>query len=119
MQNYPFNNQFNLGSLFYSVAEQNHDKIALKYYQKSFTYKHINETSNQIANYLLSKNIQPNDVIAIFNAKTYIGFCTMIACIKIGAIYTNLDYENPISRLEKIINLCNAKLIISDFKNIS
>ena len=116
MQNYPINNQFNLGGLFYSVVEHNHDKIALRYYHNSFTYRDINETSNQIANYLLLKDIQPNDVIAIFNAKTYIGFSTMIACIKIGAIYTNLDYENPISRLEKIINLCSPKLIISDFK---
>lgn len=38
----------------------------------------------------------------------------MLACLKIGAAYTNLDEENPPLRLEKILTTCSPRLLISD-----
>ena len=39
-----------------------------------------------------------------------------MACIKIGAIYTNIDIENPKIRLEKMFNICEPKLLVCDHK---
>ena len=38
----------------------------------------------------------------------------MLACLKIGATYTNIDQENPIKRLEKILITSETKLLVSD-----
>ena len=42
----------------------------------------------------------------IFNNKSKLAFASMIACLKIGIIYTNLDVTSPIERLMKMIDTC-------------
>jgi D-alanine--poly(phosphoribitol) ligase subunit 1 len=36
----------------------------------------------------------------------------MLACLKVGAIYVNVDYANPQERLMKIFEVCQPKIII-------
>ena len=54
------------------------------------------------------------DVVGIFNTKEPTGYAAMLACLKIGAIYTNIDEENPKERLKKIFRASEPKLLISD-----
>ena len=42
----------------------------------------------------------------------------MIACLRLGIIYTNLDPENPRERLEKILDVCRPRLIVNSIKNL-
>lgn len=106
----------NLKSLFEQVADVNPEQIALKYSDnnKSLTYKNLNEYSNQLAHYLLDNNVKKHDVIAIANNKEPSTFIIMLACLKIGAIYTNIDEDNPLSRTEKIISCCAPKILFID-----
>ena len=105
---------FNLASYFYSVSGSNKNKIALRYKNKEISYDQLNKLSNQIANYFLSNGINKYDVIGIFNTKEYTGYACMLACLKIGATYTNIDQENPTKRLEKILITSQSKFLVSD-----
>ncbi len=105
---------FNLAQYFYDIADNYKKEIVLRYEDETITYEELNGLSNKIANYLLSKGIKPYDVVGIFNTKEAVGYATMIACLKIGATYTNIDEENPSVRLEKILHTCKPKLLISD-----
>lgn len=107
---------FNLAEYFYTSAKNCEDKPALRYKKKIITYNQLNKLSNQLANYFLSQKIKRYDVIGILNTKEYLGYASMLACLKIGAIYTNIDEENPPNRLEKILCKCETKLLISDRK---
>lgn len=69
--------------------------------KEKISYNELNSLSNRIANYLLSFGVKPHDVVGIFNTKEVEGYASMLACLKIGAAYTNLDEENPPLRLEK------------------
>ena len=62
----------------------------------------------------LSIDIKTYDVVGIFNTKTIIGYATMLACLKMGATYTNIDEENPLVRIESIIDTCHPKILISE-----
>ena len=121
--------QYNLGQLFDQVAMFNEEQVAIKQAEGDHTnYSELNTLSNKIANYLLSLNVKQNDVVAILNNKSKTSYAIMIACLKIGAIYTNLDPKSPIERFNKMIAICNPKLlfyyqsnesIINSFSNSS
>ncbi len=100
---------------FYSTAEQSASRIALAYLDgKKYTYREINELSNRISRFLLLNNIRKGDVVAIFNDKSPYAYSLMLACLKTGVTYTNLDHTNPWERLRKIIVTCHPVAIFYD-----
>ena len=108
---------YNLGQKFDLILEQYADRIAIKYPDgQAYTYSEFNKLANKLANFLLSKKAKVNDVIAIFNDKSVESFALMLACLKIGITYTNLDPNSPEERLNKIIKCCNPSLIFIDPK---
>ena len=103
---------YNLGQLFKTIANKNSNNTAIKTVEgELIEFGLINSFSNKIANYLLELGIQKNDVVGIFNDKTYISYSLMIACLKIGATYTNLDPKSPEERFKKMFNLCKPKIL--------
>jgi D-alanine--poly(phosphoribitol) ligase subunit 1 len=59
-----------------------------------------------------SAGFQKGDVAAIFHEKTPSAFAAMIACLKLGVIYTNLDIETPAPRLKRILAQCQPRRIL-------
>lgn len=104
------NQTYNLGQAFSSIASRN-DGIAIKYVDGEVcSFSTLETLSNQIANDLMQRGIQKKDVIAILNNKSNRSYAIMIACLKIGAIYTNLDPKSPEERFEKMLSICQPKL---------
>ncbi|MDC3309575.1 amino acid adenylation domain-containing protein [bacterium] len=110
------NDRFNVATCFYEVVRTNSANAAIRYVDNIISYGDLNVLSNKIANYFQSLNIRAYDVVGIFNTKGVTGYATMLACLKLGITYTNIDEENPLSRIESIINCCNPKLLVSDHK---
>ena len=109
--------QYNLGIRFYEVAAMHAKRTALKYPDGTCVeYERLNELSNQIGKFLIDKGIGKGDVVAIFNEKSKLAYSLMLACLKTGVIYTNLDVSSPWARLEKIINNCGPKAIFFDLE---
>lgn len=109
---------YNLGQALTSVCRKDGDKTAIIFDGKEkITFRALDQMSNMVANYLMRNGINKNDVIAIQNRKSPIGFATMLACLKLGVIYTNFDYTNPAERLIKIFQTANPKMVIADEYN--
>ena len=83
---------------------------------EEYSYEELSSKANQYAGYLYEQDIKLNDVIAILNDKSIECFALMLACLKLGATYTNLDTNSPLDRLNKIIDRCQPKLIFIDPK---
>jgi D-alanine--poly(phosphoribitol) ligase subunit 1 len=64
--------------------------------------------------WLVSNNIQKGEVIAIFNTKKVESFALMIAALKLGVIYVNLDVTSPEERLRKIVSRCEPVHLFYD-----
>ena len=112
--------QYNLGLKFYEVAATYSNKAALQYPSaETYTYAQLNRLSNKIARFLLSQGISKGNVVAIFNEKSPEAFSLMLGCLKIGAIYTNLDTTSPWMRLEKMISTCLPEIIFFDTSDSS
>lgn len=106
---------YNLGLAFYSAVSVNANRRALSYPDNSqFSYDEVNKRSNRLARFLLDENIRKGDVIAIFNDKSPDAYCLMLACLKVGAIYTNLDSTNPWERIRKILTTCDPDMFFFD-----
>jgi D-alanine--poly(phosphoribitol) ligase subunit 1 len=109
---------YNLGQLFALTAKENNSLVAIKYVDGSqITYKELDELSNRIAHYISHKGIVKGDVLAILNNKTFVSYAFMIACLKLGVIYTNLDPKSPIERFRRMINVCHPKFIFYSGKD--
>ena len=109
------NYQYNLGIAFQNVAEKNASKHALRYPEgETYDYAWLDHMSNQIAGFLSEKNILKGEVVAIFNEKSVYAFSLMLACLKTGIIYTNLDVSSPWPRIEKIIKNSQPKAVFFD-----
>ena len=106
---------YNLGLYFYTIASSFSDNVALSYLdKKNYSYSELNSISNQIARLLISKKIKKNQVVALLNNKSVTAYASMIACLKLGIIYTNLDYSSPWERIKKILSTCIPVIILDD-----
>ena len=104
---------YNLGKYFENVVKTNPNKVAIiqSEDQENIDFKALNILSNKISNYLINQGLHKKDVIAIMHDKSSIAYSIMIACLKLGIIYTNIDPKSPKSRLEKIIQISQPKLL--------
>ena len=106
---------YNLGQIFYKISEQFSDKNAIIFdADNKVSYKELNKLSNQYARYFLTVGLKQGDLICLFNTKKLNSFASMIACLKLGITYVNLDISSPEKRLLKIINRCKPKFILND-----
>lgn len=109
---------YNLGQAFQNVCMQYEDKVAIIFDGKEhITFCELNCLSNRIAHFLLGSGLRKRDVVAIQNKKSPLGFATMLACLKLGIIYTNFDYTNPVDRIKKIFDTASPKLVFADEYN--
>ena len=106
------NYYYNLSIFFKDIAAANKDNIAISYRNDSHTYAQLDCLSDNYALHMKHKNIVTGDVIAIANSKCFEDYALMIACIKSGVTYVNLDVDNPIKRFKDICNTCQFKAIL-------
>lgn len=109
------NYQYNLGLAFYDVAAKFGDKVAIRYPDNTtYSYDQVNRLSNQLARFLSQQGVRQGDVVAVFNDKSIRAYCLMLACLKSGIIYTNLDVSSPVPRLVKIITSAAPVMLFYD-----
>ena len=104
-----------LGTAFRSVAAANLSRPALRYPDGTVvSYGELDHLSDQLAGALLELGVRRQQVVGILSNKSPRAYASLLACLKIGAIYTNLDVTSPWTRLEKIVDRCDPTLILYD-----
>lgn len=81
---------------------------------KSLTYDELSQRVDSIAASLLAINIEPGSRVAVFQESTTDWICSMVAIMKVGAVYVPLDLSTPTMRLAMIVNDCQPKAIMVD-----
>lgn len=99
-------------SWFESIAANYPDRIAVQYQYQSFTYEKINESANQLANYLSSK-VNPGDYVVICMNKDHRIIISILAIMKLGAIYVPVEPHYPDKRIQYILDDTQAKVVLS------
>lgn len=110
----------NIGLAFEEVVRRHHDRTALLYpaTQEVVSYGKLAALANAIAAELIREGVKQGDVVAMFHDKSPPAYAAMLACLRLGVIYTNLDPDSPWARLEKILHTCQPRLIVNSFSTL-
>lgn len=92
------------------------DKIAIECADRSWTYRELEEASNNLAKSLLAldRSIKPGERVAVAlpgHAGCIISF---LAILKIGAVYVPIDPRHPIDRIAYVLKDAGAVLMLTN-----
>lgn len=79
------------------------------------TFRELWDEAGRVSALLLSLGVGKSDVVALVNDKSVLGYASMLGCLRIGAIYTNVDPESPAERLRRILERCEPSLVFNSF----
>jgi amino acid adenylation domain-containing protein/non-ribosomal peptide synthase protein (TIGR01720 family) len=99
---------------FEEQVERNPDAIALIYNNETYTYKQLNERSNQLAHYLQSKGIGAESMVPVCLHRSSEMVVAMLGIMKSGAAYVPIDPEYPQDRIDYILEDIEANVIVTN-----
>ncbi|MDH5203365.1 MAG: AMP-binding protein, partial [Nitrospirota bacterium] len=77
--------------------------VAVRIYDKVWSYGELHSLSNTIARFLLEKGIQKGDRVAVLMNKSIYLYAAIIGIIKSGGVYVPLDSKAPPLRLARML----------------
>jgi amino acid adenylation domain-containing protein/FkbM family methyltransferase len=90
------------------------DNIAVIDENNQYSYKELDERSNQIARFLLEKGVSAESFVPVcFNRSVQL-FETMLGIFKSGSVYVPISPDYPIERINFILEDLKADLLITD-----
>ncbi|EAQ64105.1 Amino acid adenylation [Marinomonas sp. MED121] len=110
--------------LFEEQVIKTPNKIAHTWYEEHTQIKHeisyqsLNEITNQLAHYLIEKNLGAGDIIGLASAWSHYTSICILAIAKIGAAYLPLDPRNPKARSMSMFNDAGVKFVIGEEANL-
>ncbi len=90
------------------------DHIAVVYEKKQYTYKQLDEITDQLAKYLKTLGVKTEDSIAVLIDRSEYMVIYPLAIVKAGAGYMPLDYTFPTDRLEYMLKDAQVKIVLSE-----
>ncbi len=104
----------NLALSFDEVLATHAARPALRHANGDHTYGELGQWIDALAALLLSKNLRRGDVIAIGHDKHPLSYALMLAAIRLGVAYVNIDVASPIARTSRILQVSAPSLLFYD-----
>lgn len=108
--------QKTFSDLFSEASNKFSNQTALRFGQQIFSYKTLNETSNQLAALLAAQGVQAGDIVALAVDRTPEMLISLLAIMKSGAAYVPVDPLYPQKRIEFMLQDSAAKILITSKK---
>lgn len=107
----------NVGIAFQQVLRTHANRTALRYPGSGVQigYGELGALADRIAAGMHGYGLTQGSVVAMFHDKSPAAYAAMLACLRLGVIYTMLDPESPWARLHKILSTCKPTLLLSAF----
>lgn len=106
---------YNVGGAFETVAREHASRPALRLADRTVvTYDELNRYANRLAAVLSARGIGRRDVVAIVHTKTVACYAAMLAALKMGAAYVNLDDQNPAPRIAHIFSTAQPRIVLGE-----
>lgn len=103
---------------FEKQASKTPDRPALVFYDRSLTYKELDERSDGVAALLKEKGIKKGDVVAVYTHRSPEMIVALFGVLKAGGVYLPLDESYPKERLSFVLSDSGAKAVLSDGSEI-
>lgn len=102
----------NLIDLFEEQVIKTPEAIATVYEDEILTYRQLNEQSNQLANYLISKGVSKETLVPICLERSNLMIVGILGILKAGGAYVPVDPQYPADRINHMLEDIGASLII-------
>lgn len=79
---------------------------------KEWTYKAVNQRAENLARYLKKKGVVKGERVALYAPNDISYFDTLLACIKLGAIFIPLNWRLKPIEIKKVIEDAQPKVIL-------
>ncbi len=99
---------------FEKIVRMYPDRLAVKNKDRSQTYNELNKAANQIACAILEKRGQGSEPIALLFEHGIDVVAAILGVLKAGKFYVALDPSFPDMRVARILEDCDAKLIVTN-----
>lgn len=102
---------------FLDEAVKTHpDKVAFTEEERSLTYKELQEEAYKIAMPIIKAGFRKKPVALYFDKSIYC-ISSMMAVAYSGNFYSVIDTEMPVERIDKIFDVLEPELVITDLKH--
>ncbi|GAA0553932.1 non-ribosomal peptide synthetase [Chitinophaga japonensis] len=101
-------------AMFDQQVARGGERTALQYEEQVLSYRELDERSNQVAAYLHSLGVKPEELIPVCMNRSEKQVIAIWGILKAGAAYVPLDPEYPRERTAYILSDVNSRLIITD-----
>lgn len=107
--------EYNLALCFQDIVERYPQRASLWFNEREiYTYSDLNRRANRLARLLLQQGLTSGSVLCISGLKSVHTFALMLACLKIGVVYSIFDPDSPPERLRKIFLTCLPRIVFAD-----
>ena len=110
----PYDDTQTVVSLFRHQAKATPDAEAVVFKDHRYTYAQVDEISDRIAGYLMSKGLGVGDAVSIIIPRCEWMAIASLGILKAGCAYQPLDPSYPKERLNFMVKDADAKLLIAD-----
>ena len=100
-------------SIFEEQVKNHPDDIALICEDKTLTYNELNKKVNSLAHYLIKKGIGANDIVCIMTNRSFETIVSMMAILKAGAAFFNVDPTYPVERTKYYIEDSKTRYVLT------
>ncbi|MGC9965335.1 MAG: AMP-binding protein [Syntrophobacteraceae bacterium] len=105
---------YNLGSCFEEIASAHSRRPALRYPDQTCCYEDLSRWVESLTALLLTRGCRRGDVIAIGHNKRPLSYALMLAALRLGVAYVNIDVASPVARSSSILQVSGASLLFYD-----
>ncbi len=99
--------------VFEQQAAQTPDAIALSFQTQHLTYRDLNQRANQLAHYLQSLGVQPDQLVGICVNRSIEAIVGLLGILKAGAAYVPLDLSYLESRLTFMLEDTQISILVT------
>ena len=94
-------------------AARSPNAIALLFQDTRLTYQEFNARTNQLAHYLQTHGVGPEQVVAVFMERSLEMVIALHAILKAGGAYVPLEPDFPEQRVAFILNETDARIVLT------
>ena len=111
--NYDYPQDKTVIDLFEQQVEKTPANNAVTFADQKLTYSELNQKSNQLANYLISKGVKPDSRVAICVGRSLEMIVAIMGILKAGGGYMPIDPQYPTDRMVYMLEDSAVDLLIT------
>lgn len=98
---------------FEQQVEQSPDRVAVVFEDQSLTYLELNAHANQLAHFLRTQGIKPEQLVALYVDRSPEMLIGLLGILKAGAAYLPLDPGLPAIAIEQRLQQVQASILLT------